>query len=469
MSNIFDYINLFAANAWLYGGTFILVLGVLVFVHEWGHYIVARLFGVKVESFSIGFGKEIFGINDRHGTRWKFSLFPLGGYVKLFGDVDPASAGHTDKIKEGEDTVRPMTEEEKKVAFFAKPVAQRSAIVFAGPAINFLFAILILAGLYVFYGKPVTQPVATAVVSESAADQAGFLPNDEILYINGNKVRRFEDIRRSVLIALDTPLEFSVRRGGEENGEIVNLSAIPERLEVEDRFGFKHSRGLLGILGPLGPGNAFAIENIRSVNGKSFDDPQDLRRTLVENLGKTITIGVDYGDGEIEKLIVQPGPEMNAGITDPESINYNALVIDPGNVDELIKYNFLSGTREAVQETYIITVSTLEALGQMITGVRSADELGGIIRIGAMAGDMANTGFLALITFTALLSINLGLLNLFPIPMLDGGHLMFYFLEAVKGSPISEQIQEYAFRLGLAILVGIMLFANLNDIVQLIR
>jgi regulator of sigma E protease len=465
MDTIFEYANLLAGNVWLYGGTFLLVLGVLVFVHEWGHYIVARIFGIRVETFSIGFGREIFGINDSSGTRWKFSLFPLGGYVKLFGDTDPASARHSEDVSEGDEPPRPMTQEEKEVAFFARPVWQRAAVVFAGPAINFVFAVAILSALYIFHGKPVTPPVAAAVIHESAAEEAGFQPNDVILSINGEKINRFENIRRAVMIALDTPMKFRVMRNGDE----ISLTAVPERMEMEDHFGFRHSRGMLGILGPLGPGNAFSLENIVSVDGKNYEDKEELRKAIISRLDSSILIGVDYGGGEIQKLIVHPLSEYNKGIESPDAPNFDALVIDAQLEDELIQYGFPGGIIEAAHETYIITASTLEALGQMITGVRSAEELGGIIRIGAMAGDMATAGFLALITFTALLSINLGLINLFPIPLLDGGHLLFYFLETVKGSPISENIQEYAFRLGLAILVGIMLFANLNDIVQLIR
>lgn len=462
MSNsIFDWAQLVAENAWLYGGAFILVLSILVFVHEWGHYIVARMCGVHVESFSIGFGKELFGVTDKRGTRWKFSAIPLGGYVKMFGDTDPASARHINGVEEGKgEQARPLTEAEKKVAFFAQPVAQRAAIVVAGPAINFIFAIFILAGLYIFSGQPVTPPVASAVMGGSAAHEAGFLPHDEILAIDGVDIKRFEDIRREVLVGLDTERRFTIRR----EGEIVEISAAPERLTDEDRFGFKHQRGLLGL---ISPGNAIEIDHIKGVEGQSYDSPDALRQALVARMGTTFRINLDRGP-EVDEIIIRPLRDFNEGLYDSESDTYSLLNISDRDAEILVKFGVAGGVVEAARETMTIISSTLKALGQMVTGTRSATELGGIIRIGAIAGDMAQSGFIALITFTALLSINLGLINLFPIPMLDGGHLFFYLIEAVKGSPISEQIQEYAFRLGLAILVGIMLFANLNDIMQLI-
>lgn len=461
MSNtIFDWAQLVAENAWLYGGAFILVLSILVFVHEWGHYIVARMCGVHVESFSIGFGKELFGITDKKGTRWKFSAIPLGGYVKMFGDTDPASARHVNGVEEKSGEVRPLTEGEKKVAFFAKPVAQRSAIVFAGPAINFMFAIFILAALYIFTGQPVTPPVASAVMGGSAAAEAGFQPHDEVIAIDGVPIKRFEDIRREVLVGLDTERVFTLKRGNDE----IQITASPERLTEQDRFGFKHQRGLLGL---ISPGNAIEIDYIKGVDGQSYDDPGALRQALIERMGTTFRINLDRGP-EVDEIIIQPLREFNEGLYDSESEEYSLLNISDRGDEVIVKYGVVGGLAEAVRETANITLSTLKALGQMVTGTRSATELGGIIRIGAIAGDMAQSGMIALITFTALLSINLGLINLFPIPMLDGGHLFFYLIEAVKGSPISDQIQEYAFRLGLAILVGIMLFANLNDIVQLI-
>jgi regulator of sigma E protease len=460
MTSIFDLFQLIASNIWLYGGTFILVLSILVFVHEWGHYIVARLCGVRVETFSIGFGKELFGWTDKHDTRWKVSLIPLGGYVKMFGDVDPASAGKAEGVKEGDET-RPFTAEEKKVAFFAKPVSQRAAIVFAGPAINFIFAILLLFGLYSFYGQPITPPAASSIIVGSAAEKAGFQPHDRVIAIDGKSVSRFEDIRRTVMVALDTELEFLVQRGDEE----VTLNATPTRQELKDRFGFAHSRGMLGIIGPA---NGLAIKNIVSVNGQKVKDEADARKKLQAVMGKTTKIGLKRNDKKTDTLIVQPKAGLNEGLSDPDHVDFGVLVVSEDYGDRILKHGVVNGMTSAVTETWNITTSTLKALGQIITGTRSAKELGGIIRIGAIAGDMAQAGFIALVTFTALLSINLGLINLFPIPMLDGGHLVFYGLEAIKGDPVPEHFQEYAFRFGFVVLVAIMLFANLNDIVQLI-
>ena len=459
MTSIFDLFQLVASNIWFYGGTFILVLSILVFVHEWGHYIVARMCGVKVETFSIGFGKELFGWTDKNETRWKVSLIPLGGYVKMFGDTDPASSGHTEGVQEGE-KVRPFTKKEKEVAFFTKSVAKRSAIVFAGPAINFLFAILLLFGLYSVYGQPVTPPMASAVIVGSAADKAGFQPHDKVIAIDGETTKRFEDIRRIVAVALDTPLEFKVLRGEKE----ITLTATPEKQELTDRFGFSHSRGMLGI---IGPGQGLAVDNIVSVGGRKVEGEKAVRKALLAKMDRTTKIGLDRGE-QVDKLVVAPISDFNQGLKDSDSPDYNALIVSNRIDDEVLRHGVVNGIGAAVNETWSITASTLRALGQIFTGTRSATELGGIIRIGAIAGDMAQAGLLALITFTALLSINLGLINLFPIPMLDGGHLVFYALEAIKGGPISERVQEYAFRFGFAILIGMMLFANLNDIVQLI-
>lgn len=459
-TSIFDWVHLAAENVWLYGGAFVLVLSILVFVHEWGHYIVARINGVHVESFSIGFGKEIWGFHDKNGTRWKFSIIPLGGYVQMFGDTDPASAGHSDKKQDDDGKVRKLTKKEKEVAFYTKSVGKRFAIVLAGPAINFIFAIILLVGLYMSVGQPVTPPTVAAVIGDSAASKAGFMPHDEVIAIDGESVKRFEDIRHSVMVGLDTSRVFTVRRGN----DVIDIEAMPEVKTIEDHFGFKHSRGLLGL---LSSGNALQLENIREVNGVAYDDIDSVRAAILSRMGRVTTVVLDRGS-EMDVLSIQPMMAYNQDLMDKDAENYNYLVISPGPDEVLVQYGPWAATIQAVKETYTITMSTLEALGQMVTGQRSATELGGIIRIGAIAGDMAKSGVIALITFAALLSINLGLINLFPIPMLDGGHLVFYIVEAVKGSPIPDQVQEYAFRMGLIILVGVMLFANLNDVVQLI-
>lgn len=459
MPQFVDMLGLIAQNAWLYGGSFLVVLGVLVFVHEFGHYYAARACGVRIVSFSIGFGREIIGWNDRHGTRWKISLLPLGGYVKMFGDVDPASAGHAETVGEGT-SVRPMTAHERRVAFYSQSVAKRAIIVFAGPAINFIFAILVLAVLYATVGQPVTPPIGAGVVVGSAAEKAGFQPNDQILEIDGKHIGRFEDVKREVLVGLDTPRDFLVQRGR----RTLHLEATPVKKVDQDRFGFKHQTGLLGL---ISAGNGIAIKSIKAIDGQAYNNEGEVRARLKALMGTTFRIDLGQG-GDGGSLLVRPDMARNSGIDDPHSHDYGFLMISDGVDNAVMRHSPLNALFSAVQETYNITVGTVQAMGQIVTGTRSASELGGIVRIGAMAGDMARAGFIMLVTFTAMLSINLGLINLFPIPMLDGGHLLFYGIETLKGSPISERFQEYAFRAGLALLAGIMLFANLNDLAQLI-
>ncbi|MCB1721803.1 MAG: RIP metalloprotease RseP [Alphaproteobacteria bacterium] len=459
--NFFEIFQMLGGNVWLYGGAFILVLSILVFVHEWGHYIIARMCGIRVETFSIGFGKELLGFNDKNGTRWKIAMIPLGGYVKLFGDVDPASASHEDTVEEAGD-IRPMSETEKKEAFFSQPVWKRAAIVIAGPAINYIFAIILLAGLFIFNGQPITPPVAAAVIKDSSANEHGFLPHDKILSIDGKSVDTFEDVRREMMIALDVEKHFVVERGG----EAVDIYAKPRKVVEKDRFGFEHSRGLLGLISPR---HAVKIDNIIRIDGQSFEDGsiEDIRKALLSRLDTTFEIEVNLGD-ENDVLLVQPMTANNLFIKEPGAPESDLLFISNTDANVFVKYGFFKAVGESFRQTWVVTRGTVEALGQMVTGTRSATELGGIIRIGALAGDMAKQGLIALIMFTALLSINLGLINLFPIPMLDGGHLLFYAIEAVMGRPVPEQIQEYAFRIGLVFLVGVMVFANLNDLIQLV-
>ncbi len=376
-----------------YGLPFLLVLSILVSIHEWGHYIIARLCGVKIEKFSIGFGKEIWGRNDKHGTRWKICMIPLGGYVQMFGDSDPSSATPTEGVEDESGKVRPHTPEERKVAFYAQPIHKRAAIVVAGPAINYLFAIIVLAGLFTVQGQPFTPPVAAKIVEGSAAEAAGIKLDDKILSINGEAVTRFQDLRPITDLNIEKPLEVKLihyipaeKKWDEANPATITVT--PRRIVEVDRFGFRHEIGRIGIMSPTG------------------------------------------------------GFEMQP-------------------------HNIFTGFIAAVGETWRITAMTLKALGQMLIGTRSTDELGGVLRIGAYAGDFASQGVIAFITFTALLSVNLGLINLLPIPLLDGGHLAMYAMEIARGKPLSAQVQEYALRVGLVFLLGIMFLATWNDLVQL--
>ncbi len=361
------------SGAFGFGLPFLIVLTVLVFVHELGHYLIARWNGVRIEVFSIGFGPEIFGRTDKAGTRWKFSLIPLGGYVKMFGDADAAS-----RPDHGVDA---LSEEERAQAFQHKRLGQRSAIVAGGPLANFLFAILVMAGLFIFVGQPFTPAVVGEVLPGSAAERAGFLSGDRIVQIDSRGIDRFEEVQQMVALSPGEKLTVTILRDGAE----VTLLVVPELVELTDGFGNEQRIGRLGI-----------------------------SRSSVE----------------------------------------------------FTKHGPLAALWYATEDTFYLTVDTLKALGQMIGGTRSADELRGPLGIAKMAGQVAEVGVVSTIRFMALLSVALGLINLFPVPMLDGGHLLFYAIEAVRGRPLGERAQEYGFRIGIALVLSLMLFATWNDIVH---
>ena len=323
---------------------FILILSLLVFIHEWGHYIVARICGVRVEVFSIGFGKELFGYTDKSsGTRWKFCLIPLGGYVKMFGDVDPASAQHSEEVQipvEGSDAVgkeedvetRPMTEEEKKGAFFAKSVGRRAAIVFAGPAINFLFALMAFTFIFAYEGRTITPPIAAAIVKGGAADSYGMKPHDILLNVNGRDMERFADIQRQVMVNLDQGMDIFILREGEE---IKHSIVRPNKIEVEDRHGFKHSRGMLGI---LAPGSRFALDDMTMIAGLDVStmDVAQKRDVFIDNLDTVfeIVVGPEMDDPQI--YIINPRRADNADLIAGEDMIPTLHALD---MDDIKNYN----------------------------------------------------------------------------------------------------------------------------------
>lgn len=383
-----DIVNLLAT----YVIPFLLVLTVLVFVHELGHFLLARWNGVKVEVFSVGFGKELWGFNDRHGTRWRFSAVPLGGYVKMFGEGDVITG--VDDTEE-----RPMTEAEKKVSFHHKRLGQRSAIVAAGPAANFLFAIVVLWGMNAIVGVPTVLPVVGEVLRDTAAEDAGFAVGDRIVAVNGQEIALFSDLSEIVAVNAGVELQFTVERGG----QILTIPATP-RLWGERE-------------GERGHDDAMGDDADEALDPDADISPQ---RGL---------LGVR--------------PDFEAMPTERTGI--------------------VEGLGLAVQQTWTLTERILDGLGQMFTGERSAKELGGVLMIAEVSGDAAQGGVVSILQFMALLSINLGLINLFPVPVLDGGHLVFYAAEALRGKPLSARVQEYGFRFGLVLVLLLMLFATWND------
>ncbi len=369
-------------NAVYYVVPFVALLGVLVFVHEFGHFIIARLCGVQVDTFSIGFGRTLWSKKDKAGTEWKLSAIPLGGYCQFLGDADGASAGV-------DDAVNTLSDEEKKKAFIFQNPFKKLAIVLAGPLANYFFAIVVFAVVFAGLGKIIYPPVVGSVIEGSAAQLAGIQENDRIIVINGHQISSFDQVGKEVALVDDSNMiTMTLLR----NGEKINLT--------------------------------FPLTTI--------DYSSDGETTVKQRM-----LGI-------------------------KSLNKIEL--------EHQKMSFPTAVKEAFVQTWDITLTTLRGVGQMISGRRSSKELGGIIRIAEMSGDITKKyGWLDLIMFSALLSINLGLINLFPIPVLDGGHVVIFLLEIITGREINNRIKETLFKIGFGLLILLMVFATWNDIVHLIH
>ncbi len=356
---------------------FIILILIVVFIHEYGHYYFAKKYGVGVTDFSIGFGQEIFGWNDKSGTRWKICWIPLGGYVKFFGDRNVFSQADQEKI------LQKYNEEDQKKLFVLKPLYQRVLIVFGGPLANFLLAIVIFFSIYTFIGKDFTPAVINEVQTESPAMTGGLKQNDVILEIDGNKVESIMDVSKYIMMSTDDFIDFKVKRSYDE----LLLKIKPDVVLSEDNLGNKINKRMVGI-----------------------------------------------------KLSAQNN-EINHKKLGPAQAIYHA-----------------------VYQVYYVSTSSLKYIGAMIFGKADTSQLGGPIRIAKISGQVAEFGFLAFISMMAYISISLGLVNLFPIPLLDGGHLMFYAFEKVLGRPLSQKTQEGFFRIGMLILLSLMVFTTFNDL-----
>ena len=359
---------------------FIVLILIVVFIHEYGHYYFARKYGVGVTDFSIGFGKEIFGWNDKSGTRWKICWIPLGGYVKFFGDRNVFSQADQEKI------IQKYNEEDRDKLFVLKPLYQRVLIVFGGPLANFLLALVIFFSIYTFIGKDFTPAVINEVQKDSPAMIGGLKQNDIILEIDGNKVKSIMDVSKYIMMSTDDIIDFKVNRSYDE----LILKIKPNTVRGEDNLGNQINKRIVGI--KLGAYN-----------------------------------------NEINHVKLGPAQAIY----------------------------------HATYEVYYVSISSLKYIGAMIVGKADTSQLGGPIRIAKISGQVAEFGILAFISMMAYISISLGLVNLFPIPMLDGGHLMFYAFEKLLGRPLSQKTQEGFFRIGLFLLLSLMFFTTFNDLKDL--
>ena len=366
------------ADVFYYLIPFFVLLGVLVFVHELGHFIVARLCGVKVEEFSIGFGKEIWGFNDKKGTRWKIAMVPLGGFVKMFGDGDASSSTADDKAKE-------LSDDDKKHSFIYQPPSKKLMIALSGPLANYLFAILVFAGVFFFVGRVQFPAIVGDVIEGGAAAEAGVLPQDKVLKLNGIKIDTFADLQREVEMVVGGIANLEIER----SGEIITLPVKLRPIEIEEN-GEEKKKVLLGV--------------------------------------RSITVSM---------------------------CDYHGMPL-------------WESLKAAVDETWVMTTTTLRGVGQMITGQRSGQDVGGVIRIAEMTGDISKQhSVVSFLMFMALLSVNLGLINLFPIPVLDGGQVVISFVEMIIRRELNDKVKEYMFRIGLALILALLVFATWNDLAHL--
>ena len=359
---------------------FIILIIVVVFIHEYGHYYFARRYGVGVTDFSIGFGKELFGWNDKSGTRWKICLIPLGGYVKFFGDRNVFSQADRDEI------LKKYDKQDREKLFTLKPLYQRSLIVFGGPLANFILAVFIFLMINIFVGKDFTPAMISEVTKNSPAQVAGLNKNDVILSIDDNKVKSILDVSKFITLSTSEFINFKVSRYDQE----IEIKVKPDFVDTEDNLGNKIKKRMVGI---------------------------------------------------------QLSPYKN-------TVNHQKL----GPVKALYY---------SVSEVYFVTTSTLKYLGTIITGKGDSSQLGGPIRIAKISGQVAEFGIVPFLSMMAYISISLGLINLFPIPLLDGGHLMFYGIEKILGRPLTQKTQEGFFRIGMFLLLCLMFFATFNDLKDL--
>jgi len=443
---------------------FLLLLGPLVLIHELGHYLVGRWFGIKADAFSIGFGRELFGWSDRRGTRWKISALPLGGYVQFAGDMNATSM--PGEVSES------LTEAERRELFQFKPLWQRSLVVLAGPVTNLLFAMAIFAAFILANGKLVAEPVIADFFDDSPAQAAGMRVGDRIVAIDGERVATIMDISDHVAPYPGQTVSIAFVRDGRERVLPVKLA----RHEYEDQFGNKAVVGdpginfALPVIGKVRPGSPAEAAGLKpedrivAVGGeevKSFDRIAELIRP---NPGRTVPIEV-LRDGRRLAFPVDVGSVVHRG-TDGKDVRVGQIGIE-ASFGKAVPVGPVEAVTLSAGQCVSIMRMMATGIGQILTGKRSVKELGGPIKIAQYSGQQFSLGWEDFVWFVAMISINLAFINLLPIPALDGGHLVFYAAEAVRREPLGMRSQEWAFRTGLALVLALMLFVTINDLASL--
>ncbi|MFM9842893.1 MAG: RIP metalloprotease RseP [Dongiaceae bacterium] len=441
----------------------LVLLTIVVFFHELGHFWVARRCGVQVDVFSVGFGRELFGFTDRKGTRWKFSAIPLGGYVKMKGQSDT----------EGVETPDPaaVSAEDRATSFHFKPLWQKAAIVFAGPAANYVLAVIVLAVVFATLGKQYFPPVVGVVEQEGAAAKAGLRTGDRILSVAGYEVDEYNAIFLALQVDVSEIVDIVIKRGG----ETLTLQAKPDLTSQTGWLGnvdtfrdLKFTPFVAPIIGEINKGSGAekaglkSGDRILSLAGQPIGDFAEISGIVQKSKGAPVDLIVERDN---QRLTISATPAVEE-ITSAAGAKESRFILGIGPADsrEAHRLGLLTAVRIAVEDTVRTTGFILTTVGQMISGKRSSDEIGGVLRIGKIAGDTAQGTVREFLMLVAMISINLGLINLFPVPLLDGGHLAFYAVEAVRGRPLSQRVQDFALKIGLAAVVSLMLFAMWNDL-----
>ncbi|MGH1455412.1 MAG: RIP metalloprotease RseP [Alphaproteobacteria bacterium] len=454
-----------AENIFVYGIVLIFTLAIVIVTHEMGHYFAARLCGVRIDKFAFGFGRELFGVGGREEgqTRWSFCIFPVGGYVKIFGDVDPKNPVIWD---EKIDAARPLTKTEEQQAFYTRNVFQRMFIVVAGPAVNIFITLAVFISVFTFYGQSSKSVTINSIVNGSAADLAGVQVGDQIVSMDGKKIRRLEDIYNKTRYTIPpVPATYGVIR----DGKALDITFTPRHMVYENHKGVPMSHGRTGMLRIY----SIDIKEARVIDGIDVASAEQARQIILSKLDKEIGVRSTFKN-KTDKIMDDTfrmvlSSKDNQHLLDPSSEDYDYAFVVPPDEEYYVKLPI----EEAVSQTFFMLrnglVNSYKLIKAAIQGKNDERIIGGVGKLSQYAGESFKGGFYSFIMAFAIFNFMIGIVNLLPIPGLDGGYLVFFTWEAITGNPISQKIQSITLVMGLALLWGIMVFANVGDVIYFLN